>query len=405
MKECKNCSSIFRILIFLFFFALMYIPSDAQFLLNSDSAFKAEAPNSGRLWGYAFGDYYYKSHADTSNRGGANQYTGIPRNRNEFQFRRIYLGYDYNISRKFAAELLLAAEDNVVQGNNAPSGDLLSDGKLTFYIKLANIRWKNIWKGTDLVVGQLATPTFSLLSDKIWAYRSIERTIADIRRTPSFDLGAALQGSFDSKGNYGYNVMVGNGMGAKPEGDNFKWFYADVFAKFLDKRLIFDLYADYERITWVNGFHHARNMVKGFIAYTTPAFTAGVEAFLNNGRVEVVGLNGVLKDTLNATATGISTYVHGEIVKSRLGYFARFDSYNPDTKYDRVKYTKYTGFTSNYEPNNREQFITAGLDFTPVKNVHFMPNVWYNKYISNTAVPNSSYDLVYRMTFYFVFGK
>jgi len=141
------------------------------------------------------------------------------------------------------------------------------------------------------------------------------------------------------------------------------------------------------------------------MAYTTPVFTAGVEAFLNNGRDDVAGLNGAVKDTLNAMAAGISAYVHGEIVKSRLGYFARFDSYNPDTKYDRVKYTKYTGFTSNYEPNNREQFITAGLDFTPVKNVHFMPNVWYNKYISNTAVPNSSYDLVYRMTFYFVFGK
>jgi hypothetical protein len=33
-----------------------------------------------------------------------------------FQFRRIYLGYDYNISKKFTAELLLAAEDNFPPG-------------------------------------------------------------------------------------------------------------------------------------------------------------------------------------------------------------------------------------------------------------------------------------------------
>lgn len=405
MNSNKSIQTLLRFSCFLFSFTLMFNTSDAQFLLNSDSAFKAGAPNSGRLWGYAFGDYYYKAHTDTSNRGGSNQYTGIPKNRSEFQFRRIYLGYDYNISQKFAVELLLAAEDNVIQGNSAPSGDLLSDGKLTFYIKLANIRWKNIWKGTDLVVGQMATPAFPLLSEKIWGYRSVERTISDIRRTPSFDLGASLQGVFDAKGNYGYNIMVGNGTGAKPEGDNFKWFYADVFAKFLDKRLIFDLYADYERLTWVNGFHHARNMVKGYVAYTTPAFTAGVEAFINQGKNDVVGVNGVVKDTLNARAAGISAYVHGNIVKDKLGYFARFDSYNPDTKYDNAMYTKYTGFTSNYEPNNKEQFITAGLDFTPIKNVHFMPNVWYNKYMSNTAVSNNSYDLVYRMSFYFVFGK
>ena len=55
-------------------------------------------------------------------------------------------------------------------------------------------------------------------------------------------------------------------------------------------------------------------------------------------------------------------------------------------------------------------FISAGLDFTPVKNVHFMPNIWYNHYATQltgaakTAEPNN-YDLVYRMTFYFVFGK
>ena len=67
-----------------------------------------------------------------------------------FQFRRIYLGYDYNISKKFSAELLLAAEDNFPPG--APpvgsaagttttfaagnsTGDLLTNQKLTFYIK------------------------------------------------------------------------------------------------------------------------------------------------------------------------------------------------------------------------------------------------------------------------------
>ena len=393
----------------LLLFSFIYNSSNAQYTLNSDSAFKSGSPNSGRIWGYAFGDYAYKSHSDSLNRGGSNQYSGFPKSKSAFSFRRIYLGYDYNITKKFSAELLLAAEDNFNQtsatGVSSISGDLLTNNKIAFYIKLANIRWKNIWKGTDLVLGQLNTPAFSLLTEKVWVYRSIERTIADVRRTPSFDMGATLQGKFDAKGNYGYDLMVGNGTGAKPENDKYKWFYGDVFAMFLDKKLVFDLYADYERLNWVEGFHHSRNMIKGFAAYNTPAFTIGVEAFVNNENKDVVGFRGAGKDTLDAKSTGLSAYVHGDIIKSKLRYFVRYDTYNPDTKYDNGNYSKYIGFTSNYEPTNKENFFTAGLDFMPVKNVHFMPNIWYNNYKSNQVLVNTDHDLVYRFTFSYLFGK
>src|SRR5580692_7040248 len=177
--------------------------AQGQSAFLSDSAYRTGAANTGRLWGYVFGDYYYKSHADSLNRGGNNQYTGIPQTRNAFQFRRLYLGYDYNISQKFSAELLLAAEDNFPAFNPpssaAVSGDQLSNTKETFFIKYADIKWKNIWKGTDLVVGEQATPAFPLISERIWAYRSIERTIIDIRRTPSYDFGVGLRGVFDPK--------------------------------------------------------------------------------------------------------------------------------------------------------------------------------------------------------------
>ena len=369
-----------------------------------DTAFKP----SGKLWGYTFGDYYYKAHSDRYNRGGANQYTGVEEGKNAFQIRRIYLGYKYDMHPKFSAELLLAAEDNKVNGAGVASGDLLSNNKLAFFIKYANVRWKNIWNGTDLVIGQMATPAFSLVVDPIWGYRSIERTLSDMRRTPSYDLGVALQGRFDANDNFGYNIMAGNGTGARPENNNFKRFYGDIYAKFLDKKLVFDLYADYERLHWSPGFHRSRNMVKGFAAYTTPAFTMGIEAFISHGRQDVVGIKGTINDTLNAQSKAISAFVHGNIIKDKLHYFARMDYYNPDTKYNNTIYGEYRGFSSNFEPNNNEQFITAGLDFTPVKNVHFMPNIWYNRYISkqaNTGVAKQDYDLVYRLTFYYVFGR
>ena len=378
-------------------------PADAQEKAGADSSFKP----SGKLWGYTFGDYYYKAHSDPLNRGGANQYTGIEKGRNAFQLRRVYLGYTYEISPRFSAEVLLAAEDNITTNTGLTSGDLLGDNKLSFYIKLANLRWKNIWKGTDLVIGQVATPSFSLVTEPVWGYRSVERTVADVRRTPSFDLGATLQGKFDSEGNYGFNLMVGNGNGARPENDKFKWFYGDLFAKFLDKRLIVDIYADYQRLNRTATWHHSRNMFKGFIAYTTPAFTVGIESFINHDQKDVVGIGTAKNDTLSANAEAISAYVKGSIIKEKLGFFARADNYNPDINYDNNQYTAYKGLSGNYEPNNKELFITAGLDFTPVKNVHFIPNLWYNRYTSNQAgLTGSAYrdhDLVYRLTFYYVY--
>ncbi|MBS1935611.1 MAG: hypothetical protein JST96_16545, partial [Bacteroidetes bacterium] len=84
----------------------------SQYLWNNDSAFRAGVPNSGRLWGYVFADLFYKSHADSLNRGGNNQYTNVKQSATEFQFRRIYVGYDYNISKTFSTEFLFAAEDD-----------------------------------------------------------------------------------------------------------------------------------------------------------------------------------------------------------------------------------------------------------------------------------------------------
>jgi hypothetical protein len=99
--------------------------------------------------------------------------------------------------------------------------------------------------------------------------------------------------------------------------------------------------------------------------------------------------------------------VHGNLIRDKLRFFARYDSYNPDNKIDNAVYTSYKGNTSNYnDPVTKETFITAGLDYTPAKNVHFMPNIWYNRYKNEGRVPlYNSYDLAYRVTFYYVFGK
>ena len=154
---------------------------------------------------------------------------------------------------------------------------------------------------------------------------------------------------------------------------------------------------------------HSRSMIKGFIAYTVPAFTVGVEGYINNlkndDQATEISTGNV--DILTVKAKGISAFVRGAIVKDKLNFFARYDAFNPDNKIDNSKYSAYKGNTSGYnDPSTKEQFITAGLDFTPAKNVHLMPNIWYDKY-TNQGPANlyNSNDMVYRVTFYYVFGK
>jgi hypothetical protein len=386
-----------------------------------------------RLWGYTFGDFYYAQHAPaiTSSQGKENNYTGVPTGRNAFQFRRLYLGYDYDITKKFKAEVLLASEPNASTGvsgtTSISNGDNLVDGRMSFYIKNFNLRVRDLWNGTDLVVGEMSTPTFALnepgtnaptsLAEATWSYRSIERTITDYHKDNSYDVGAALQGTFDPKTkNFGYVAMVGNNStaslssAANANTGFYKIFYGTLWGKFLDKKLYVDFYADYAQTAQGTAALGAQshNMYKVFAAYNAKLFTIGAEAYTQKFKNGVTNKTTALAE--DAKAEGFSLWVRGAIVQGKWGYFARWDTYNPDTQFNSADpYTVNTNYGS-YDPTTKEQFVTAGLDFTPAKNIHFMPNVWFTQYKDKLAPTTAGYlpdnhTLVYRMTFFFTFGK
>jgi hypothetical protein len=314
--------------------------------------------------------------------------------------------YNYKITPRFSSELLLAAEDNTSTGANT-SGDLLTDNKLTFYIKLANLRWKNVWKGTDLLIGASSTPAFSLLFEPLWGYRSVEKTSSDIRRTPSYDLGIALQARLNSDSTAGYNIMVGNGTGARPENNRFKYFYGDVWVKLLRKRLVLDLYGDYQRSDWTNNWHHSTNMVKAFAVYTTPRITGGIEAFTRIRKNDVVapGTTSAF-DTTTAIATSVSLFLKGKL-SYKVGVFARYDFYDPNTR-NNSSFKSYKALSPSYDPNNKEQFLTLGIDYSPAMHIHFIPNIWYSAYSAKQAAPPypvHDHELVYRLTFSYQYNR
>src|ERR1041384_602318 len=72
---------------------------------------------SGKLSGLVFGDYQYKSKSPDSNnlQSGKTQYTlpnGYYNKYSSFEFRRIYLGYDYNFAPNFTGSVVLAHESS-----------------------------------------------------------------------------------------------------------------------------------------------------------------------------------------------------------------------------------------------------------------------------------------------------
>jgi len=217
----------------------------------------------------------------------------------------------------------------------------------------------------------------------------------------SNDVGLSLIGKFNDSGNLGYHFMIGNGTAQKLENDKFKKFYGDVYAWVLNKKVFIDLYGDYER-SQLAPYQKSKTTYKATVAYQTAPFTIGVEAGQQVQQNYGINLS-TPSDSLNdVVPLGISIFTRGNIIKEKLNFYARYDMFQQDSKYSASETVKGSSSLN-------ENFLVAGVDWTPSKNVHIMPNVWYNgienKAAGATGLLKSDYDLVPRVTFYYVYGK
>ena len=320
------------------------------------------------MCGYVFGDYFYKEGGDTVAIGNG-LYSDYSKNFNDFEFRRIILGYDYNISENFETRLSLESGGT----------ELTSNSKRTVFIKTARLVWKNIFKKYNIDIGIIKPPTFGFIAEKFWGYRSIEKTILDFQGSHSRDLGISLRGSFDDNKDYGYTLMIGNGKGNKLENNKYKKFYGHLFSYFLDKSIVLVAYSDYEKVSP----EMSKTTVKGFLGYQADKITASVESYQQLQK-------NFIGDSADFKSFGVSVFARGIIIEDRLNAFGRFDYYDPDIE----------NLTSGFKQN----FFTVGLDIIPHKNVHIMPNVWIKSYIdksiSNTDIKT---DIVPRITFWYIY--
>jgi len=296
-------------------------------------AFSNLTAQEGKISGYMFGDYFYEfSHPDPAI---------DTMNRNGFQFRRIYFTYDRELSESFAVRFRLEI--------NSPNFG--RNDQLVPYVKHAYLSWKNLIPEGKLYFGLSNTPTF-LLSDEIWGYRSVEKTIMDLRGiASSADFGVALEGKFTSSGVLNYHLLLANGAGTRGETDANKRLYLSVPIK-MQKAYFVVPYVDYESGNDGRG----KNLLALFAGMQKPNFHGGLEVFQKIN-------NEALPNNADRTEFGLSIF--GAVKTSeKIKLLGRFDIFDPNTDLD----------------DDGNTFIIAGLDFAPEKNVNLIPNIKIESY-------------------------
>ena len=297
-----------------------------------------------KMKGLAFGDYYYVA-------------SGAAKEQNGFQIRRIYLTFDKKWNDRFTGRFRLEAND---AGFGA--GD-----KMTPAIKDASMKYKK--NGRSLVVGLSPTPTWSL-TEGIWGYRSVVKTLLDLNKLGSSrDLGVLFETPLGSSEKVKAQVMFGNGNSNKSEINNDKKAYIRL-AMAPTKTVGFTLYADYES----RPGDQDRTTFSALAYRSNKTGALAVEGVWQNRKNAAPGTN--------AAARGVSLFGRAK-TRENFGFFGRVDYFDP----------------SDQTPDDAVTRLIAGVDLIPDTKIHIMPNAivetFQDSAIETVVTP--------RITVYFIF--
>jgi hypothetical protein len=342
----------------------------------------AQESSNGKISGLMFGDYFYNVIRDSLIEDVPNKALLGIKDLNGFQFRRIYFTYDYKISDKFSTRFRLESQTVVGVANTL----------FAVYIKDAYLKWKDIFVGSNLILGIQPPPTFTV-SESFWKYRSLEKTIMDLRRIASArDFGIALMGNLISNGKVNYCLMYGNGAVFENEADKFKRVYAHL--DFIpSENLRVTVYGDYRfnpeknYSSYQQSFNNDALVTSVFLGYQEISFLSlGLETFLqmNNNDVSNTNINAVE----DRNAIGISLFGSYSFSDNLAGVL-RYDYFDPNMSGD------FNGDSRN--------FFSAGLDFKVHEMVSIIPNIELETYETPSNGVSIDPSLTARITFYYEF--
>ena len=362
-----------------FLFLLLFVYNSAV----AQDAKKEDFKPSGKIWGYMFGDVFYKAGGDTL-LFGKSEYAGNEKNAIGAKLRRVYFGYDYNISPKWSTRFLL----ETTASTTTPGGNF------GVVVKLGYLQYKNVFKfipNSKLSVGLIPTPVFAF-PEKSRGYRSVEKEALDLRGLGnSVDQGASFEGNFDKKGTSGFTVMIGNGSGNKPTVGKYLEYYLSVHKKFFKNRLNLEVMLDHKKIDKELN----KTLLRGFVSYEVPKFRVGIE--ISPNFIDEKVIVGTQKVEAHTQPLLTSFFASPKLHKN-VWMFLRYDYLNPDLNYN--KDYKYANTAQNYDEN----LFIAGLQIIIHEKVNIMPNLYINTYNKKKdAVVDRKADFVLRTTVYFIF--
>lgn len=311
------------------------------------------AQEAGKFSGYMFGDAYYV----------AKNHDKSIENLSGFQFRRIYLGYDRALDSNYSVRLRLEMSNK---------GNFTTKAKMEPVVKDAYLRYK---KGNrSLYLGLSGTPTWGL-TESVWGYRAVEKTVMDLQKFGSSrDMGFALKGK---SGKVNYHFMIGNGNSNSSEVGKGKKVMGSL-AFDLGNGVVFEAYGDAE-----DKAAKSSRTVQGFLAVKKDDFRLGLQLVRkwkkhHDDPYDLLSVWGASKFSDKAWG------------------FARFDkTMQANSSGGGISYLP-------FDPSAKSNLVIFGIDISPVKDVHFMPNIEYIFY-SETNGSSPDADIIPRFTFYYKF--
>jgi hypothetical protein len=223
----------------------------ALFLTNESSA-----QDAFTFSGLLYADYAYTAISPDA----------VEEGNNGFGYRRVYFTADFVQSERFSGRFRLEATDT----SENP------DGKPAPFVKDLYVRWHGaLGEGHDLIMGVSGPPSFEV-SEKVWGYRSLLKTIQDqVKIVSSRDMGIAVKGRLNGEGTLRYGVMFANNESVSAENDKHKRVYGQL-EFYPSESVSLTLGGDYASLS--DG--HTLN-VNAFAGYTSDPLRLGVEAFLS----------------------------------------------------------------------------------------------------------------------------
>jgi len=324
------------------------------------------AQNKGpKFSGLMFGDYFYNADAIES----------AKKDINGFQFRRIYITTDYLINDQFSTRFRM--ESAINNGSN-----------VGVFVKDAWLKWKNVFKGSDLIAGMSPTPAFDV-SEGAWGYRSLEKTTMDyFGIVSSRDIGIDLKGKLDEAGTAKYWLKIGDGSGNKPETDKYKRYYAQ-FQFTPSPSFLITVYGDYaskpQKIDPYDGQmkNNSAFVAAGFVNYKyEKTFALGVEAFLKSQRNNF-SPSGAVASLSSQSGFGLSVWAKAAL-SDKVGIVGRYDIFDPNT--------------NSVAKNDKHGLIIGAIDFKVGSKVSVMPGVE-----AHTLEGANNSDITPRVTFFWEF--